>query len=111
MIITHWTYRISTVSIGHFISQNYDYNEPLAHAQMVPPAGIVIDGEEEFEVEQIVNHRTRRRKIEFLIKWKGHPCSQNTWEGVGQLLHCPRLVAEYRKRHGLSFGALGREVL
>ena len=41
-------------------------------------------GQEEFEVEEIINHRKRhhgrRTKIEYLILWKGYPAHQMTWE-------------------------------
>ena len=41
-------------------------------------------GQEEYEVEEIINHRKRHRgrttKIEYLILWKGYPRHEMTWE-------------------------------
>ena len=41
-------------------------------------------GQEEYEVEDIINHRKRRcgrsTKIEFLILWKGYPGHEMTRE-------------------------------
>ncbi len=36
--------------------------------------------EGEFEIEGIVNFKKEGRKKLYLIKWKGFPDSENTWE-------------------------------
>jgi hypothetical protein len=40
------------------------------------------DEEEEihYEIEKIVNHRKFRKGFRYLVKWKGYPESENTWE-------------------------------
>ena len=35
---------------------------------------------ESFEVEKILNHKTVKNKIKFLVKWKNHNASNNSWE-------------------------------
>ncbi len=40
--------------------------------QQVVPSAIEVDGEAEYEVEMIVAHRVRGRRIEYLIRWKGY---------------------------------------
>ncbi len=35
---------------------------------------------ERFEIERIVDKRYRNDRVEYLIKWRGYPDSQNTWE-------------------------------
>ncbi|CAF2727801.1 unnamed protein product [Rotaria sp. Silwood2] len=35
---------------------------------------------ERFEIERIVDKRYRNDRLEYLIKWRGYPDSQNTWE-------------------------------
>ena len=51
------------------------------------PPPELIDGKEEFEVERIEQHRRhrRQRKLQYLIKWKGYPSSNNTWEPEGNV--------------------------
>ena len=49
------------------------------------PDPIMTDvGQEEYEVEEIINHKKRHRsrttKIEYLILWKGYPGHEMTWE-------------------------------
>ena len=38
------------------------------------------DDGERFEIEYIVDKRYRKDQVEYLIKWRGYPDSQNTWE-------------------------------
>lgn len=40
------------------------------------------------QVEKIVDTRTRAGKQEFLIKWKGYPSIENTWEPRESLFLC-----------------------
>jgi hypothetical protein len=53
---------------------------PLHSPNFTRPPPDLIDGEEEYEVEQIHSHRTwgRRKTQQYLIKWKGYPESDNT---------------------------------
>ena len=46
----------------------------------VVDAGDVADGSGVYEVEAIVDMRTRKRQKEYLIKWKGYSGEANTWE-------------------------------
>jgi hypothetical protein len=56
------------------------YNEPPPHRTnpRLPPD--IIDDEPEYEVEEIVKHRHMGQGNQYLIKWKGYPHSENTWE-------------------------------
>ena len=45
-----------------------------------PPLDLV-DEEEEYEVEKILDswHFSRRCKLQYLVKWKGYPDSDSQW--------------------------------
>ena len=45
--------------------------------------------DEEWEVEQIINSRLQNRMLQYLIKWKGYPTSENTWEPVKNVTNAP----------------------
>lgn len=51
----------------------------------------------EYEVERLINHRLKSGRLQYLIKWKGYPETENSWEDE-DCLNCPELVAEYHKR-------------
>ena len=67
------------------------------------PPPDVIDGEEEFEVEAIINHRYfgKRRDLQYLVKWKGYPTADNSWEHQRDVF-APQLIREYHRRHPLQ---------
>src|SRR5579863_2027619 len=67
-----------------------------------PPPDLIA-GEAEYEVEQIRSHRRhgRRKQLQYLLKWKGYPESDNTWEPADQV-HAPDLVKAYHRRHQLE---------
>ena len=80
------------------------YRETAAHGpNFSRPPPDLIDGEEEYEVERIVNHRRhgRARRLQYLIKWKGYPESDNTWEPADQI-HAPELIKLYHRHSPLE---------
>src|SRR6267154_3633732 len=67
-----------------------------------PPPDL-IDEDPEYEVEAIINHRFfgQRRRLQYLIKWKGYPHSDNTWEPV-EHMHAEALIKTYHRKHPLK---------
>ena len=52
-----------------------------------PPAVVVANGKEEvYEVEQVLKHRGIGRRLQYLIKWKGYPEHESTWEPVSAFI-------------------------
>ncbi|CAG8546658.1 5021_t:CDS:2, partial [Paraglomus occultum] len=52
------------------------------------------DGEDEYEVEAIVDHKKTKGIMKYYIKWKGYPSDENTWESADNL-NCDDLVQAY----------------
>src|SRR6266702_5080252 len=63
----------------------------------------LIEGEPEWEVDQIVNTRCYQNQTQFLIKWKGYSDAHNSWEPEKNL-NATELVEEYYKRNPRSVG-------
>ena len=79
------------------------YHETSQHGDnFTRPPPDLVDNLEEFEVEEVVNHRYfgKKRRLQYLIKWKGYPTADNTWEPADQVF-APELIRRYHVRHPL----------
>ena len=54
------------------------YKLQVKGQKKIPPKPVIIEGEEEFEVEKILNKRTVRGKEKFLVRWKGYMVGEDT---------------------------------
>ena len=63
--------------------------------QSAPPPPVIIDNEEEYEVEHVLDKRTIRNKVQYLIKWKGYPLHESTWEPLENLENATASVAQF----------------
>lgn len=65
-----------------------------------PPVPVAVDGDLEYEVEDILQHRDTRRGTRtvrsYLVKWLGYGPEHNTWEPERNL-NCDELIAKYWK--------------
>ncbi len=78
------------------------YAETKEHGEnYTRPPPDMIEGEAEYEVEAIRAHRYQRRKLQYLIKWKGYPESDNTWEPLDNVC-APQLIKKYHATHPLE---------
>ena len=74
-------------------------DDPITGRKMEDhPLPIVIDGEVEWEVEEILNSRWHRRRFQYLIKWKGYGHKHNSWESASEV-SVPELTAEFHRKH------------
>ena len=86
------------------VSQLKLYRRPTDAARTYEKPGPVIvdEGAEEFEVDEIINHRKRKRgrktNIEYLIVWKGYPVHESTWESSENVANAPEKIADYYRR-------------
>uniref|UniRef100_A0A0X3Q5C8 Chromobox protein homolog 3 n=1 Tax=Schistocephalus solidus TaxID=70667 RepID=A0A0X3Q5C8_SCHSO len=55
----------------------------------------------EYEVEKILDVKVVDGSEQFLVKWKDHDDSHNTWEPVGNLA-CPRILHEFFLQRSLA---------
>jgi len=62
------------------------------------PPPIVIDGEPEWEVEEILDSRWHQRRFQYLIKWKEYGREHNSWEFASEV-SAPELTAEFHRKH------------
>ena len=58
-----------------------------------------MEGELEWEVKEILDHRKRRKKSEYLVGWKGYGSEANLWEPDTNLKNFQELVTEFNKKY------------
>ena len=71
LLISMKIHNVFHVSLLESCNLSRDGKAPLAFPL------IIIDGEENFEIEEIFNSRNHYGKLQYLIKWLGYPDSDN----------------------------------
>src|SRR6267142_5511336 len=85
------------------------YHKMKEHGHSFPePTPELIEGQPEWEVEEILNSRRYRHKLQYLIKWKGYSDAHNSWEPKENVT-TPALLAAYHERNTAAVRKLETE--
>ena len=78
------------------------YIENETHGANFPrPPPDLLEGEEVYEVETILKHRRRGQGYQYLLKWKGYPITDATWESESAFSDDGDMLTIYKNRHQL----------
>ena len=73
--------------------------DPIAGRRAPPqPLLEIVDREEEWVVEEILDSKVINRKLRYLVKWKDFGVKHNSWEPWDNM-HAPELVLDFYRRH------------
>ena len=75
------------------------YKLQVEGQKKIPPKLVIIEREEEFEVEKILNKRIVQGKEKFLVWWKGYTAEEDTWENRENLGNAKELVEEFEREY------------
>lgn len=64
-----------------------------------PPPCIEFEDHVEYEVEQVLDSRWRRGKLEYLIHWRGYDVNERTWEPIENVTNAPKKVQDFHRRY------------
>lgn len=63
------------------------------------PEPEVIDGEPEYAVDQILDSRIWRRKLQYKVRWEGYGPEDDSWEPATGMRHAQGAVEEFHRQH------------
>lgn len=64
-----------------------------------PPPPVEVEGDEEFEVEEILDSRLFRRHGQYLVHWTGYHSSEATWEPWEFVKNAPVKIQEFHAKY------------
>ena len=72
---------------------------PMHRANYQRPPPDLVDREEEYEVEKVVDSRRfgRGRALQYLVKWKGYPDSENQWVNRRDM-NADEVIRDYKEQ-------------
>lgn len=84
----HDVFHVSLLSRAHV--------DPARQGTTAPPP-ILVNGQIEFVVEQILNEKTVHGKVHYLVKWKDYDETENSWEPAENCANAQDKIKEFKK--------------
>ena len=81
------------------VSQVRWYKSQVEGQRKETPQLVVIEEEEEWEVEKIMNKRKVQGREKYLVRWKGCTVEEDTWESRENLKNAMELVEEFEREY------------
>jgi len=81
------------------VSRICKYTSQVKGQKMETPQPVVTKGEEEWEVEKILNKRKVRGRGKYLVQWKGFTAEGDTWESQENLKNAGDLLREFEEEY------------
>jgi hypothetical protein len=75
------------------------YKDTIGDREPTQPGPIEAEGHDIYEVESVLDSRVHRKKVQYLIHWKGYDTSYDTWEPVHNVRNAWDLIKEFHKEH------------
>ena len=72
--------------------------DPLPGQINDPAPPVVIEGKEEWEVDDVLDARRRRGKVQFRVKWKDHP-EDPDWYDANGFENAKEIVEDFYLRY------------
>jgi hypothetical protein len=67
--------------------------------QVLPPPPVKVQGQDEYEVSEILDSKIRWKKVYYLVHWAGYEINERTWEPAENLVNAQEKVLEFHQKH------------
>ena len=64
-----------------------------------PPEPVMVDGEEEYKVDRILDSRYFRRQLQYLVRWKGYGEGEDSWEPAKNVANAQELIEDFHRKN------------
>ena len=82
------------------VSRIRPYKPPTIPGQQITPQPpIQIEGEPEYIVEEILDSRLHRNKLQYLVKWEGYTDENNSWEPEANCRNAPNAIRDFYNKY------------
>ena len=95
-----WPKTMRNHNVFH-VSQLDRYTPPVVGQPASEPLLTIVDesGEEELEVDRILDSKRCYRKLHYLVQWAGYSHLRTSWEPADNLEHAQHMVDEFHRKH------------
>jgi len=94
-------FRLLNQDFNHYInvSRIRRYKEQIREQKKQLALPVIIEGEEEYKVERVMNKRKKYGKWEYLVRWKEYTAEEDSWEREENLKNAKEVVEDYEKEY------------
>ena len=85
--------------VFHASLLEHSFENPFPSRNLPRPEPDIVDGEEEFEVETILDSRIYRKRLQYLVHWKGYSTTEATWEPATHVQNAPQAIEDFHHTH------------
>ncbi len=64
-----------------------------------PPPPIVINGEQEYEVKEILDSKISHHQLQYLVHWQGYEISEHTCEPIDNLSNAMKKMKDFHMQY------------